>query len=81
MVLLIRVEGGTMDKNKNKSLGFNLKEVTIIIICTALITSLTTGIIVYNQNKLTKNLTYQDLNQDSALKEFLAVYANLIDQY
>lgn len=70
-----------MDKNANKKFGFNLKEVTVIIICTALITSITTGIIVYNQNKLTKNLTYQDLNQDSALKEFLAVYANLIDQY
>lgn len=70
-----------MEQNTNRRIGFNLKEIIIIIIATALITSLTTGVIVYNQNKLTKNLTYQDLNQDSALKEFLAVYANLIDQY
>ncbi len=70
-----------MDKNTKQKIGFNLKEIIVVIVITALITSLTTGIIVYNQNKLTKNLTYQDLNQDTALKEFLAVYANLIDQY
>lgn len=70
-----------MDKNTNRKIGFNLKEIIVVIIVTALVTSLTTGVIVYNQNKLTKNLTYQDLNEDNALKEFLAVYANLIDQY
>ena len=65
----------------NKEKGFNLKEVIIIIIATALLTSITTGVIVYNQNKLTKNLTYKDLNEDEALKEFLNVYASLIDEY
>lgn len=70
----------TNNKKKQKS-GFNLKEITLIIIITALITSLTTGVIVYNQNKLTRNLTYQDLNEDNALKEFLAVYASLVDEY
>ena len=68
-------------EEKNKKIGFNLKEIIIIIIVTAIITSLTTGVIIYNQNKLTKNITYQDLNQDHALKEFLTVYASLIDQY
>lgn len=81
MIPLNKIEGEKMDKGANRRIGFNLKEIIIVIVATALITSLTTGIIVYNQNKLTKNLTYQDLNQDSALKEFLAVYANLIDQY
>lgn len=61
--------------------GFNLKEVILIIVSTAIITSMTTGVILYNQNKLTKNITYQDLNQDTALKEFLNVYASLIDEY
>ncbi len=70
----------TNSKKKQKG-GFNLKEITLIIIITALITSLTTGVIVYNQNKLTRNLTYQDLNEDNALKEFLAVYASLVDEY
>lgn len=65
----------------NREKGFNLKEVIIIIIATALLTSITTGVIVYNQNKLTKNITYKDLNEDEALKEFLDVYASLIDEY
>ena len=66
---------------ENKSKGFNLKEIIFIIIITAIITSMTTGIILYNQNKLTKNITYQDLNNDEALKEFLQVYASLLDEY
>lgn len=61
--------------------GFSLKEIILIIIATALITSLTTGVIVYNQNKLTRNLTYKELSEDAPLKEFLAVYASLIDEY
>lgn len=65
----------------SKEKGFNLKEVIVIIIATALLTSLATGVIVYNQNKLTKNLTYKDLSEDEALKEFLGVYASLIDEY
>ena len=64
-----------------KKKGFSLKEVILIIISTSLLTSITTGIIVYNQNKLTKNLTYKDLANDTALTEFLNVYASLIDEY
>lgn len=81
MILLVIVEGEGMDQMQNKRVGFNLKEITIVIIITAIVTSLTTGVIVYNQNKLTKNVTYQDLNQDTALREFLEVYASLIDEY
>ncbi len=66
---------------ENKKKGFSLKEVILIIIATAFLTSSATGIIVYNQNKLTKNLTYKDLNQDEDLKSFLGVYASLIDEY
>jgi len=65
----------------SKEKGFNLKEVILIIVATALLTSITTGVIVYNQNKLTKNLTYKDLSEDESLKEFLSVYASLIDEY
>lgn len=68
-----------MEEEKTK--GFNLKEIIFIIIITAIVTSSTTGMILYNQNKLTKNITYQDLNNDEALKEFLNVYASLIDEY
>lgn len=77
MVLLSIVKDDSMNKEK----GFNLKEVIVIIIATALLTSITTGVIVHNQNKLTKNLTYKDLSEDTDLKEFLNVYASLIDEY
>lgn len=75
------VEGDRMNDLKESIKGFNLKEVILIIVATALVTSLTTGLIIYNQNKITKNITYQDLNNDNALKEFLGVYASLIDEY
>ncbi len=81
MLLLFIVEGDKMNDLKETTRGFNLKEVILIIIATAIITSMTTGVILYNQNKLTKNITYQDLSQDTALKEFLTVYASLIDEY
>lgn len=81
MLLLFIVEGDKMNDLKETTKGFNLKEVILIIVSTALITSITTGVILYNQNKLTKNITYQDLSQDTALKEFLSVYASLIDEY
>lgn len=66
---------------EDRRFGFSLKEVVIIIIATALVTSIATGVIVYNQNKLTKNLTYKDLNDDEDLKNFLSAYASLIDEY
>jgi carboxyl-terminal processing protease len=77
MIPLRIVKDGMMNRKK----GFNLKEIIIIMVATALITSLTTGVLVYNQNKLTKNLTYKDLSEDESLKEFLNVYASLIDEY
>lgn len=81
MVLLFIIEGDKMHDFKENRNGFNLKEVIAIIVITAIVTSLTTGVIVYNQNKLSKNITYHDLNNDTALKEFLGVYASLIDEY
>ena len=51
--------------------GFSLKSVAIIIIVTAIITSLTTGLIIYNNSKLI--LGSASLSNDSALKEFLKV--------
>ena len=70
-----------MNEFKENTKGFSLKEVILIIFISSLVTSLTTGMILYNQNRLTKNITYQDLSQDESLKEFLNVYASLIDEY
>lgn len=59
--------------------GFRLKSVAIIIIVTAIITSLTTGLIIYNNSKLI--LGSASLSNDSALKEFLKVYSSLDENY
>ncbi len=65
---------------KNKS-GFQLKELIIIVVITSLLTSLTTGVIMYNNNRITNHVSGSDLNQDENLKEFLKVYASLIGDY
>lgn len=59
--------------------GFSLTSVAIIIIVTAIITSLTTGLIIYNNSKLI--LGSASLSNDSALKEFLKVYSSLDENY
>lgn len=59
--------------------GFSLKSVAIIVIVTAIITSLTTGLIIYNNSKLI--LGSASLSSDSALKEFLKVYSSLDENY
>lgn len=65
---------------KKKS-GFQLKELIIIVVITSLLTSLTTGVIMYNNNRITNHISGNDLNQDENLKEFLKVYASLIGDY
>lgn len=65
---------------KNKS-GFQLKELIIIVVITSILTSLTTGVIMYNNNRITSHVSGSDLNNDENLKEFLKVYASLIGDY
>lgn len=65
----------------NKSKGFNLIWVLIIVTITSIISAITTGIIVYNNNKITNKVTYADLSNDEALSEFLEVYANITGEY
>jgi len=65
----------------NKCKGFNLIWVLCIVTVTSIISGLTTGIIVYNNNKITNKVTYADLSNDEALNEFLKVYANITKEY
>lgn len=65
---------------KNKS-GFQLKELIVIVVITSILTSLTTGVIMYNNNRITNHVSGSDLNNDENLKEFLKVYASLIGDY
>ena len=59
--------------------GFSLKKVSIIIVITAIVTSLTTGIIIYNNNKVA--LGGADWIKDEALQEFLKIYNSLDEDY
>ena len=64
---------------KKQTQGFSLKSVTIIIVITALVTSLTTGLIIYNNNKVI--LGGADWKEDKALQEFLKIYNSLDEDY
>lgn len=65
--------------NNNKI--FNLKWILIIVIITSIISALTTGVIIYNNNKIGDKLSYADLSKDEELNQFLQVYANITQEY
>lgn len=67
--------------NKEKYRGFNLPWIIGIVIVTSIISAITTGVIVYNNNKLSYDTTYGDLTNDEKLNEFLSVYANILSNY
>jgi len=64
---------------KNK--GFNLIWVLSIVVITSIISALTTGVIVYNNNKISNKVSYADLSKDQELAQFLKVYANITSEY
>lgn len=64
-----------------KKQGIGLKELIIVVIISSLLTSLTTGVIMYNNNRITSNVSGNDLSHDEDLKDFLKVYASLIGDY
>ena len=65
---------------KNKmTVGFSLKGICIIIFITAIVTSLTTGLIIYNNSKIV--LGSVSIKDDDALREFLKVYNSLDQNY
>ena len=64
---------------KKEIQGFSLKAVGIIIVITAIVTSITTGIIIYNNNKVI--LGGANWKDDTALQEFLSIYNSLDEDY
>ena len=55
-----------------KEFNFSIKAVIIIIIVTAITSSITSGLILYNNSKIL--IGTSDLKKDTALQEFLKVY-------
>ena len=67
--------------NNSKYRGFNLPWVLGIVVVTSIISALTAGVVVYNNNRLSYDLTYADLADDEDLNEFLTVYASILSDY
>lgn len=65
----------------NNYRGFSLAWVIGIVVITSIISAVTAGVIVYNNNKLSYDTTYGDLSTDKDLNEFLSVYANILSNY
>lgn len=68
------------EKNKNSKV-FNLSWILGIVVVTSIISALTTGVIIYNNNKIGNKLSYSDLSKDEKLNQFLEVYANITSDY
>ncbi len=64
-----------------KKKGFNLIHVIIIIIVTSLISSITVGLILYNNINGGTESRYLETLADKNIKEFLNVYAQITDDY
>lgn len=60
--------------------GFNLFNVIIIVLVTAIVSSIATGIIMLNNNTNTQYVT-QTIENDPELEEFVKVYKTLNDKY
>jgi len=64
-----------------KGNGFSLISTIIIIIVTAIVSGITTGVIVYNGYRQSTGLSYNELTSDSKLQEFLEVYSSILEDY
>ncbi|MEG1288446.1 MAG: hypothetical protein RSD29_03760, partial [Bacilli bacterium] len=69
-----------MMKTKS-SKGFNLITVIIIICVTSFVSAITSGVIITNNNKNAEGVNYGTLIKDEKIKEFLDVYANILNNY
>lgn len=64
-----------------KTRGFGLFGIIVIIIITALVSSIATGVIMLNNNSIGLNGNSVDLSNDKDLQEFIEVYETLITKY
>ena len=71
----------TNSNKKNSQSSFSLINVIVIVIVASIVSALTTGVIIYNNNKITPKVTYSSLASDENLNQFLEVYANITSEY
>lgn len=66
---------------RQKQGGFNLLWILVIVVITSVISALTTGVIVYNNNQILGKINHANLSEDENLRQFLEVYANIVSEY
>lgn len=64
-----------------KTKGFGLVEIIIIIVVTALVTSVTTGVIMLNHTNIEVDGNIVNIEKDKDLQEFVSVYKTILDKY
>ena len=64
-----------------KTKGFGLFEIIIIIVITALITSISTGIIMLNNTNIEVDGNIINAEKDKDLQEFIKVYKTILEKY
>jgi len=68
-------------KHLKKEKGFSLVSTIIIIVITAIISGITTGVIMYSGYRQSTGLSYSEISNDLALQDFLEVYSSILDDY
>lgn len=61
--------------------NIKLHQIIILIIVTAIISGLASGVIVYSSFNKNAGISYKTINNDDALKQFLEVYSTINDDY
>ena len=70
-----------MMKRKIAVNGFNIVEVTAIIIISSLVSAIVVGTLISNNYRTNNGTTYRDLLNDSNVKDFLNVYSEVLSDY
>ena len=70
-----------MEKHNKKVIGFNIFEVIIIIIISGLTATVATGIITMSNSRTSSGTSYAELLQDDKIRNFLDVYADVVNGY
>lgn len=60
---------------------FKLSTIIILMIITAIISGITSGVIVYSSYSKNAGISYKTINNDDALKQFLEVYSSITNEY
>lgn len=61
--------------------GIKLHHIIILIIVTATLSGIASGVIVYSSFSKNAGISYKSINNDEALKEFLEVYSTIDNEY